>query len=115
MQEEKKIFAGGGMDMDTEERLLKPNDYRYALNCRITSSDEENQGAIENVRGNKALFNENLKTDNGIELGNARFKVIGHYEDKKLNTFFYFVCDLGPSAFGGLFMPDWDREHCICR
>ena len=113
MQEEKKIFAGGGMDMDTEERLLKPNDYRYALNCRITSSDEENQGAIENVRGNKALFNENLKTDNGIELGNARFKVIGHYEDKKLNTFFYFVCDLGPSAFGGLFMPDWDREHCI--
>ena len=35
MAEDKRIFSGGGMDMDTEERLIAPNDYRYALNCRV--------------------------------------------------------------------------------
>ena len=35
---EKKIVAGGGMDMDTDERFVAKTDYRKAVNCRINSS-----------------------------------------------------------------------------
>jgi len=55
MAEDKRIFAGGGIDMDTEERLIASNDYRYALNCRVSSSDGDNVGIVENVKGNNQL------------------------------------------------------------
>lgn len=109
MQEDKKIFAGGGMNMDTEERFMNNTDYRYASNCRITSSDEENSGAIENVRGNLPL-NFDLVTKGGLNLNSRRFHVIGHYEDKKLNIFYYFVYDNGPERTGGVLD---ERNHCI--
>ena len=31
----KKIFAGGGMDSDTEDRFVAPEDYRRLLNARV--------------------------------------------------------------------------------
>ena len=108
MAEEKKIFSGGGMDMDTEERFIRDSDYKYALNCRVTSSDEDNQGAVENVRGNKIL-NLGLTTLDGTLLDDNSFKVIGHYEDKKLNILYYFVCQLTPSPIP----MSWVAQHCI--
>ena len=54
---EKKNFAGGGMDMDTEQRFMAPNDYRKAVNCRIAKTDEGNDGIIENIRSNKYINN----------------------------------------------------------
>tara|TARA_R110002020_G_scaffold1420_1_gene6427 strand:- start:2744 stop:7090 length:4347 start_codon:yes stop_codon:yes gene_type:complete len=102
MAEEKKIFAGGGMDMDTEERFIQSNDYRYALNCRITSSDEENQGTVENVRGNKLVGGSSITTPSGATLDDARFVVIGSFEDKKFSILYYFVCDTSGND-----------EHCI--
>tara|TARA_R110002167_G_scaffold3430_5_gene16777 strand:+ start:17934 stop:22367 length:4434 start_codon:yes stop_codon:yes gene_type:complete len=107
MAEEKKIFAGGGMDMDTEERFIKGNDYRYALNCRITSSDEENEGTVENIRGNNVL-NSGLTTSDGTPLSSEDFKVIGHYEDKKLNILYYFIAE---HADGGII--SLTPRHCI--
>lgn len=115
--EEKKIFAGGGMNMDTEERLIKSNEYRYALNCRVTSSDEENEGAVENVVGNLELHK--LKhpfaqdgDGNDIFLSDTRFKVIGFCEDEKLNIFHYFVCDKGQTGKVSVTGGDTDL-HCI--
>ena len=102
MAEDKKIFAGGGMDMDTEERFIKSTDYRYALNCRITSSDEENEGTVENIRGNRFAGGGGLTTKSGITLDDERFIVIGSYEDKKLNVLYYFVCDTSGEG-----------DHCI--
>jgi len=107
MAEEKKTFAGGGMDMDTEERFIKGNNYRYALNCRITSSDEENEGTVENIRGNNVL-NSGLTTSDGTPLSSEDFKVIGHYEDKKLNILYYFIAE-HPDALMSLSPP----RHCI--
>jgi len=103
MAEDKKLFAGGGMDMDTEERLIAPNDYRYALNTRIQSPDGDNFGVVENIKGNEILADvSSLQSQSGIPLDDDRFKVIGSYEDKKLNILYYFVCDTS----GG-------NDHCI--
>lgn len=70
--------------MDTEERLIAPNDYRYALNCRIQSSDGDNVGIVENLKGNQQINN---------LIDDPKYKVIGSYEDKSTHALFYFVCD----------------------
>jgi len=88
---EKKVFAGGGMDSDTDERFVAKNDYKKAINCRIATSDEANDGIVENIRSNKKItnpFNINLN-------GN---KVIGAYEDKERSVVIFFVAGAGPSA-----------------
>ena len=48
----KKSFTGG-LDRDTSERLMGQGDYRYALNVRNISSESNQVGVIENVKGNK--------------------------------------------------------------
>lgn len=79
---EKKIFAGGGMDMDTDERFMDKADYKKAVNCRITKSDEGNDGIVENIRANMKHTNPNI--DDGDV-------VIGAYEDKSTQSVIYFV------------------------
>ncbi len=79
---EKKIFAGGGMDMDTDERFMPKTDYKKAVNCRISKTDEGNDGIVENIRSN-ALTNNNL-----IQAGD---KCIGNYEDKSTGTVIFFI------------------------
>mgnify|MGYP003115266758 FL=1 len=48
----KKSFTGG-LDRDTSERLMAQGDYRHALNVRNISSESNQVGVIENVKGNK--------------------------------------------------------------
>ena len=83
---EKKIFAGGGMDMDTDERFMPKTDYKKAVNCRISKTDEGNDGIVENIRSN-ALTNNNL-----IQAGD---KCIGNYEDKSTGTVIFFIYAAG--------------------
>lgn len=65
MAEIKKIFAGGVMNMDDDERLLT-NDYPYAENVLISSDDSGNSGVVKNIYRNKKVTNlylgENVKT-----------------------------------------------------
>lgn len=82
---EKKIVAGGGMDMDTDERFVAKSDYRKAVNCRINSSDEDSAGTVENIRSNKLIINPDFT--NGI--------VVGSYEDLNANVVYYFVAGSG--------------------
>ncbi len=45
----------GGLNSDDEDRVLELGDYRLALNIRNGSSDNDNMGAVENVRGNELV------------------------------------------------------------
>ena len=76
--------------MDTEERLIAPNDYRYALNCRVLSSDEDNVGIVENMKGNEQM---NVMSTSGLFTPDPKYKVIGSYQDNTTHAFFYFLCD----------------------
>ena len=89
---EKKTFAGGGMDMDTDERFMAKNDYKKAVNCRIAKSDEGNDGIVENIRSNEIIPNTNL--------GSQTDKVIGAFEDLDNGVIIYFVCDGGGTGTG---------------
>ena len=48
----KKSFTGG-LDKDTSERLMSQGDYSHALNIRNISSESNQAGVIENIKGNK--------------------------------------------------------------
>ena len=47
---EKRTFEGG-MNLDLEERLIPTNQYRYALNIRLSDAEESAMGVITNEKG----------------------------------------------------------------
>ena len=71
---ERKIFADGGLDTDTTDELLAPNDYRFLLNARQASAEDANVGAVTNVKGNTRIA---FDQPGGINT------CIGVYEDIK--------------------------------
>ena len=62
MAQDKKVFTGG-MDKDSDPRLIKQGDYRDALNIRSVSSSDSTEGSVENIEGN-TLVPYNFITEN---------------------------------------------------
>lgn len=81
--QEKKVIVG--LNTDWENRVLEPGDYRYARNLHVGSSDDDNEGAGENLKGNlKVPFTSGT-------LPSGTNTTIGSYEDKQNKTIIYFV------------------------
>ena len=74
----------GGLDRDTDERLVKEGNYRYALNVRNMTSDGDDVGTIQNILGNTLITNSDLPTS-GVN------RAIGFCEDSEDNSIYYFV------------------------
>ena len=72
----------GGLDTDTTDLLIEQGDYRFALNCHIGSSDKDNVGAVENLKGNKEI---------SYILPEGKNKVIGKFEDVEGQSVVYMV------------------------
>lgn len=70
------------MNLDDELRDLQQGEARYFLNCRVNNSDDDNQGDVENTKGNVIV---------SFTLPTGTNKTIGAYEDLKNNRIFYFV------------------------
>lgn len=62
----KNLFTSGKMNKDLDERIIPSNQYRDALNIKVSSSEDGDVGAIENLLGNSLInnssYNENTKT-----------------------------------------------------
>ena len=68
MGQDKRVFTGG-MDKDSDPRLIKGGDYRDALNIRSVSSSDSTSGSVENIEGNTLVsFNFIDETDQLIEV-----------------------------------------------
>ena len=50
MAQDKRVFTGG-MDKDSEPRLIKQGDYRDAKNIRNIASSDGTSGSVENIEG----------------------------------------------------------------
>jgi len=70
------------LNFDDELRDLQNGEMRYALNCRVGNSDNDNQGDIENVKGNVLV---------SYTLPAGTNKCIGAKEDLVRKRVFYFV------------------------
>ena len=80
MPEIKRVFSASRMNRDLDDRLLQPGEYREALNINVSKSEGSDSGAIENLLGNKIVYDAS---------GIANAKVIGQYKDTGNEKLFY--------------------------
>jgi hypothetical protein len=96
MAESKRTFQAARMDKDIDDRLLKSGQYRDGLNISIDTSEDANVGAIENLKGNELILNQDIYGLSSTTNPNA--KVVGSYSHPEEEKIYYFVT--GDSADG---------------
>jgi len=89
MAESKRTFQSAKMDRDADERILRPGEYRDALNVSVDFSEDGNVGAIENLKGNELIANQNIYGLSATSNPNA--KVVGSYPHPEEEKIYYFV------------------------
>lgn len=89
MAESKRTFQSAKMDRDADERILRPGEYRDALNVSVDFSEDGNVGAIENLKGNELIAGQDILGLSAASNPNA--KVIGTYANPESDNIYYFV------------------------
>lgn len=82
-------FTAGKMNKEVDERLVPQGQYIDALNIRLGSTEQDEQGVIENALGNTKLTTIQFE---GTPLS-ANARCIGAYEDGANETIYWFVHD----------------------
>ncbi len=82
MPEIKRIPQEGRMNLDLNERILSPGQYREALNVNVGRSETSEVGTVENLLGNKLVGDTALGDD---------ATCIGSYRDNGGERIFFFV------------------------
>ena len=80
---ENKVFVGGGLNKDADDNFLKPNEWKSALNVRVTDRLDNTDGVISNIKGN------NLVTFN-LPVGGTN-KCIGSYANETTGKLYSFI------------------------
>ena len=81
MPEIKRLFNASKMNRDLDDKMLKPGEYREALNINVSKSESSDIGAVENILGNKLIVDTSLSGS----------KVIGEYRDNGNERVYYFI------------------------
>ena len=89
MAESKRTFQAAKMNKDIDDRLVQPGTYRDALNVSVEFSEDGNVGALENLKGNELLLNQDITGLSSASNPNA--EVIGSYAHPEENKIYYFV------------------------
>ena len=102
MAKEKKVLLGG-MDKDSDLRLIKNGDYKAAVNARVvTAESEADFGALTNMKGAEKIPQLITSSYPGKD-----HVCIGSVEDPSFDRIFYFV------AYAGLGQPTLDEFDAI--
>jgi len=88
MAEINNSFFQGKMNKDLDERLIPNGQYRDALNIEVSTSDDNDVGTVQAVRGNSKV--------SGTDSVPANSSIVGEITDEKNNCIYYFVS--GPQA-----------------
>ena len=83
MAEIKQNFSAGKMNKDLDERLIPKGQYRHAENIQISTSEDADVGAVENIISNK-------KISTFIPEGST---CVGVYSNEKENAIYWFVAN----------------------
>ena len=87
MPEIKHQFAGGRMNKDDDERLVRNGEYRDAMNIQVSTSEASDVGTIQNILGNKPGCTANYIQDESF--------TVGSISDEKNDTLYWLVA--GPN------------------
>ena len=75
------------MNKDLDERLVPNGEYRDALNVQISSSEDNDVGAVQNIRGTKILFTTEVAALNAM----GSPKCIGAIANGESNKIYWFI------------------------
>lgn len=89
MAESKRTFQSARMDKDIDDRILPSGTYRDALNVSVDFSEDANVGALENLKGNELIANQDITGLSAATNPNA--EVIGSVAHPEENKIYYFV------------------------
>ena len=110
MAESKRMFSSAKMDRDADERILRPGEYRDALNVSVDFSEDGNVGAIENLKGNELLANQDVIGLSAATNPNA--KVIASFPHPEQEKIYYFVTG---DKIDGIFEYDLTASSNQCK
>ncbi len=92
MPELKHNFLKGRMNKDLDERLVPNGEYRDALNIEISTSEDSNTGAVQNIKGNaKITASDYVGNDFMSESYSSNAITVGSYSYEAVNSFFNFI------------------------
>lgn len=97
MAQDKRIFTGG-LDKDTDSRLLQNGDYYNALNFRNITSADGTVGVLENVIGNAKVSNSNLLGGEEGQTQKTFISFVGYEINGQAETFDFKVKVTSTSA-----------------
>ena len=103
MAEIKNSFFQGKMNKDLDERLIPNGQYRDALNIEVSTSEADDVGTVQNVKGNT------LVSANTVPTGSS---IVGEITDEKNNCIYYFVS--GPETLVDDF-DSTDTQPTVCK
>jgi len=86
MAEDKKAFLQGKMNKDIDARLLPNGEYRTAQNIQVSTSEAQDVGTIQNIKGNSVI---NLSPD--LTTTYPNLETIGCHFDEANDRIFYFI------------------------
>jgi len=86
MAEDKKAFLQGKMNKDIDARLLPNGEYRHAQNIQIATSEGQDVGTIQNIKGNSII-----KLVPDLTATYSNLETIGSYFDEANDRIFYFI------------------------
>ena len=81
MPEIKRLFNASRMNRDLDDKMLKPGEYREALNINVSKSESSDIGAVENILGNELI----------VDTAISNAKKIGEYRDNGNDRIYYFI------------------------
>ena len=90
MPEIKNVFVKGKMNQDFDERLLPKGEYREGQNIQVANSDDDDVGAIENVKGNELAYS--------APIANQGDECIGAFVDTGNNRIFWYITNFSDAS-----------------
>ena len=84
MAEIKQNFSAGKMNKDLDERLLPKGQYRHAENIQVSTSEDSDVGALENILSN-------TKLSSIVPAGSV---CVGVYGNEKENGLYWFISNV---------------------
>ena len=89
------VFAGSKMNLDVEDRFLKPNETREVYNS--ICSTPGSKGAIKKLKGFENVLSLAINAD--IALPSASMVCVGTCSDLKTSSIIYFLCDISGNKY----------------
>ena len=78
-------FLKSKMNKDLDARIIPSGEYRNAVNVQISKSEGDSVGSVENVLGNRKVF------DFEAETGITDLRCIGYLANDQINTVYVFL------------------------